>query len=94
MNYHSFGLKDAKEIQGVAKNTRPLLKGDRQVDPFKETPAQAEAVSKQPGMRCAGTIFPGCPYGMKSAPSATSPSSAGVSRTSTDVSGEQRGVAD
>lgn len=37
-NYHAFQLKDAKEIKGVAKNTRLLLKGDRQDDPFKETP--------------------------------------------------------
>jgi type III restriction enzyme len=37
-NYHSFLLRDAKEIRGVAKNTRLLLKGDRQDDPFKETP--------------------------------------------------------
>lgn len=37
-NYHSFLLKDAKEIRGVAKNTRLLLKGDRSDDPFKETP--------------------------------------------------------
>lgn len=36
-NYHSFLLKDAKEIKGVAKNTRLLLKGDRKDDPFKET---------------------------------------------------------
>ena len=34
----SFQLKDAKEIKGVAKNTRLLLKGDRKDDPFKETP--------------------------------------------------------
>ena len=37
-NYHAFLLKDAKEIKGVAKNTRLLLKGDRKDDPFKETP--------------------------------------------------------
>ena len=37
-NYHAFLLKDAKEIKGVAKNTRLLLKGDRADDPFKETP--------------------------------------------------------
>ncbi|MBP2269232.1 type III restriction enzyme [Pseudarthrobacter sp. PvP004] len=36
-NYHSFLLKDAKEIKGVAKNTRLLLKGNRKEDPFKET---------------------------------------------------------
>lgn len=38
-NYHAFGLKDAKEIRGVARNTRLLLKGDRTEDAFKETPA-------------------------------------------------------
>jgi type III restriction enzyme len=37
-NYHSFLLKDAKEIKGVARNTRLLLRGDRKDDPFKETP--------------------------------------------------------
>lgn len=37
-NYHSFQLKDAKEIRNVARNTRLLLKGDRKQDPFKETP--------------------------------------------------------
>lgn len=37
-NYHAFQLKDAKEIKGVARNTRLLLKGDRKDDPFKETP--------------------------------------------------------
>lgn len=37
-NYHAFQLKDAKEIRGVAKNTRLLLRGDRREDGFKETP--------------------------------------------------------
>ena len=37
-NYHTFQLKDAKEIKGVAKNTRLLLKGDHDGDAFKETP--------------------------------------------------------
>lgn len=37
-NYHAFLHKDAKEIKGVAKNTRLLLKGDRTEDAFKETP--------------------------------------------------------
>ncbi len=37
-NYHAFQLKDAKEIRGVARNTRLLLKGDRREDAFKETP--------------------------------------------------------
>ncbi|MFC9939845.1 BPTD_3080 family restriction endonuclease [Nocardiopsis alba] len=37
-NYHAFQLKDSKEIQGVARNTRLLLKGDRKEDSFKESP--------------------------------------------------------
>ncbi|BCJ28722.1 BPTD_3080 family restriction endonuclease [Actinocatenispora sera] len=37
-NYHAFGLKDAKEIRGVARNTRLLLKGNRSEDAFRETP--------------------------------------------------------
>ncbi|MPZ67513.1 MAG: restriction endonuclease [Pseudonocardiaceae bacterium] len=37
-NFHAFLLKDAKEIRGVARNTRLLLKGDRKEDAFKETP--------------------------------------------------------
>jgi type III restriction enzyme len=37
-NYHSFLLKDSKEIRGIARNTRLLLRGDRADDPFKETP--------------------------------------------------------
>jgi type III restriction enzyme len=37
-NYHTFQLKDAKEIRGIARNTRLLLKGNRKEDPFKETP--------------------------------------------------------
>lgn len=37
-NYHSFLLKDVKEIRGVSKNTRLMLKGNRTDDPFKETP--------------------------------------------------------
>ena len=37
-NYHGFQLKDAKEIRGIARNTRLLLKGDRAEDAFKETP--------------------------------------------------------
>lgn len=36
-NYHAFLLKDAKEIRGIAKNTRLLLRGDRTEDVFKET---------------------------------------------------------
>ena len=36
-NFHAFQLKDAKEIKGVAKNTRLLLKGNKTGDPFKES---------------------------------------------------------
>ncbi len=43
-NYHTFLLRDAPEIKGVAANTRKLLNAGRQhkrsdIDPFKETPA-------------------------------------------------------
>jgi type III restriction enzyme len=37
-NFHQLQLKDAKEIRGIAKNTRLLLKGNRTEDTFKETP--------------------------------------------------------
>ena len=44
-NFHSFQLRDAKEIRNVARNTRLLLKGDRIDDPFKETlPAMVSRV--------------------------------------------------
>jgi type III restriction enzyme len=36
-NYHAFQLKDAKELRGVARNTRLLLRGDRRDDAFKES---------------------------------------------------------
>jgi len=36
-NYHAFLLRDAKEIQGVAANTRKILTAGKDVDPFKET---------------------------------------------------------
>jgi type III restriction enzyme len=40
VNYHAFLARDAKEIQGVASNTRKLLRGGRLdvVDAFQETP--------------------------------------------------------
>lgn len=38
-NYHSFLLKDAKEIKGVARTTRKLLLAGKTEDPFKETEA-------------------------------------------------------
>jgi len=37
-NYHSFLLKDAKEIKGVAANTRKMLLAGKKHDPFRETP--------------------------------------------------------
>jgi type III restriction enzyme len=36
-NFHTFLLRDAKEIQGVASNTRKILTAGKKVDPFKET---------------------------------------------------------
>lgn len=49
-NYHAFGLKDAKEIRGIAKNTRLLLKGNRAEDAFKETlPAMVSRVLRDLG---------------------------------------------
>lgn len=36
-NYHTFLLRDAPEIKGVASNTRKLLNAGKAVDPFKET---------------------------------------------------------
>jgi type III restriction enzyme len=38
-NYHSFLLKDAKEIKGVARTTRQILLAGKKDDPFKETEA-------------------------------------------------------
>lgn len=38
-NFHTFQLKDAKEIRGVAANTRKLLNAGKATDPFKETAA-------------------------------------------------------
>jgi len=39
-NFHTFLLRDAKEIRGVAGNTRKLLNAGKKVDPFKETADQ------------------------------------------------------
>jgi type III restriction enzyme len=36
-NYHTFLLRDAKEIKGVAANTRKLLLAGKNTDPFRET---------------------------------------------------------
>jgi type III restriction enzyme len=45
VNYHAFLPRDAKEIQGVASNTRKLLRGDRpeDADAFQETPEMVAA---------------------------------------------------
>ncbi|MGR7026346.1 DEAD/DEAH box helicase family protein [Geodermatophilus sp. URMC 62] len=37
-NYHSFLLRDAKEIKGVAANTKKILLAGKTEDPFTETP--------------------------------------------------------
>jgi type III restriction enzyme len=39
-NYHGFLLRDAKEIQGVAANTRKLLRTSKAADPFRESDDQ------------------------------------------------------
>lgn len=45
VNYHAFLPRTAKEMQGVASNTRKLLRGHRPngPDPFEETPAMVAA---------------------------------------------------
>ncbi len=45
VNYHAFLPKDAKEVKGVSKVTRVLLRGDRPevADAFRETPEQVAA---------------------------------------------------
>jgi type III restriction enzyme len=45
VNYHTFLPRDAKEIQGVAANTRKLLRGDKPgvADSFRETPDMVAA---------------------------------------------------
>lgn len=43
VNYHQFLLRDRKEIQGVASNTRKILKYGKTVDPFVETPDEMVA---------------------------------------------------
>jgi type III restriction enzyme len=42
-NYHAFLPRDAKEIQGVASNTRRILTAGKDVDPFRETDDQIVA---------------------------------------------------
>jgi len=45
VNYHVFLPRTAKEVQGVAANTRKLLRGNKpnEPDPFEETPAMVAA---------------------------------------------------
>ncbi len=43
-NYHTFLLRDAPEIKGVASNTRKILNAGKDIDPFKET--EADMVSR------------------------------------------------
>ena len=45
VNYHTFLPRDAKEVRGVAKNTRKLLRGGRgeEADAFREGPAEVAA---------------------------------------------------
>lgn len=38
MNFHTFLLRDAKEIRGVASTTRKILTAGKRTDPFKEIP--------------------------------------------------------
>lgn len=38
-NYHAFLPRDAKEIEGVAANTRKILTAGKKIDPFRETSA-------------------------------------------------------
>lgn len=48
-NYHTFLLRDAREIQGVASNTRKLLRAGK-ADPFRETESfMAERVLRDLG---------------------------------------------
>ncbi|MEI7929450.1 MAG: DEAD/DEAH box helicase family protein, partial [Verrucomicrobiales bacterium] len=42
-NYHTFLMRDAKEIQGIAANTRKILIDGKAIDPFKETNDQMVA---------------------------------------------------
>lgn len=42
-NYHTFLLRDAPEIKGVAANTRKILNAGKDSDAFKETPADMAA---------------------------------------------------
>lgn len=57
-NFHTFLLRDAKEIQGVASNTRKLLLAGKATDPFRETPDRMVArVLRDLGGRGKGEIL-------------------------------------
>ncbi|MCU4187224.1 DEAD/DEAH box helicase family protein [Acidiferrimicrobium sp. IK] len=57
VNYHTFLLRDAKEMRGVAANTRKLLTAGKSVDPFKETePQMVERVLRDLAGRGKGEI--------------------------------------
>jgi type III restriction enzyme len=56
-NYHTFLLRDAREIQGVSSNTRKVLRAGRP-DPFRETESlMAERVLRDLGGRGGGEIL-------------------------------------
>jgi type III restriction enzyme len=56
-NYHSFLPRIAKEVQGVAANTRKLLRAGRSVDPFVETEDQVvDRVLRDLGGRGTGEV--------------------------------------
>ncbi|MHB1523366.1 MAG: BPTD_3080 family restriction endonuclease [Candidatus Dormibacteria bacterium] len=56
-NYHTFLLRDANEIQGVAANTRKLLLAGKVTDPFRETPyMMAARVLRDLGGRGKGEV--------------------------------------
>jgi type III restriction enzyme len=56
-NFHTFLLRDAKEIRGVASNTRKLLNAGKKVDTFKETPeVMVERVLRELAGRGRGEI--------------------------------------
>jgi type III restriction enzyme len=57
-NYHSFLPRTAREVQGVAANTRKLLRDGKAVDPFVESDSQiAERVLRDLGGRGRGEIL-------------------------------------
>ncbi len=56
-NYHAFLLKDAKELKGVASNTRKLLTAGKAADPFVETtPEMVARVLRDVGLGPKGDV--------------------------------------